>query len=214
MQSIVRPRITDRAAAWRVTSFLVPDERPTARLTREVQTAEGARADLLEAQQQGFDPEGVVPPGEYTCLRVLNPGGWEPVMTDTPAELEDHADLFAHARGRVLLHGLGLGCALSALLADPEVEHVDVVEANADVLSMVAPYYRGYPVAFHHASCVEMAWPDDARWNYVWHDIWTHVSTDNLDDATAEHGIGYGRLAELFAGRADRQGAWALDLVT
>jgi hypothetical protein len=40
------------------------------------------------------------------------------------------------------------------------------------------------------------------------------VSEDNLDDTTAEHGISYTRLAQLFAGRADRQGAWAFDLVT
>ena len=123
-------------------------------------------------------------------------------------------DLFEHAHGRVLLHGLGLGCALSSLLADPAIEHVDVVEANADVIDMVAPYYRGYPVTIHHASCVDKVWPVEARWDYVWHDIWTEVTPENLDDATAEHGISYGRLAQLFAGRADRQGAWAFDLVT
>jgi hypothetical protein len=212
--AIVRPRITDRAAAWRVSSFVVPDERPTARVTAELQTAEGTRRELVEAEEHGLDVHSVVPPGEYVALHVLGPGGWEPVMSDTPAEFEDHADLFAHARGRVLLHGLGLGCALSVLLADPAVEHVDVVEANADVIAMIGPYYRGYPVTIHHASCVDKVWPDDARWSYVWHDIWTHVSEANLDDATAEHGISYARLAQLFAGRADRQGAWAFDLVT
>lgn len=211
---MVRPPITDREAAWRVTSFLEPGERETAALTREVQTAEGFAADLAYAHEHDCDPEGVVPPGEYTTLRVRNPGGWEPVMTDTPAELEDHADLFAHARGRVLIHGLGLGCAVSALLCDPAIEHIDVVEANADVIALVAPAYAAYPVTIHHASCVEKAWPADARWNYVWHDIWTYVSVDNLDDDAAEHGISYGRLANLFAARADRQGAWALDLVT
>lgn len=179
-----------------------------------MQTPAQWELDRAYAREHGLQLDGVVPPGEYICLRVLNPGGWEPVMTDTPAELEDHADLFAHARGRVLVHGLGLGCAISALLTDPAVEHIDVVEANADVIDLVAPSYRGYPVTIHHASCVEKAWPEGTRWNYVWHDIWTYVSTDNLDDDTAEHGISYGRLAQLFADRADRQGAWALDLVT
>ena len=211
---IVRPKITERAAAWRVSSFLVPDARETARLTREVQTAEGARRDVRWAEEHGHDVESVVPAGDYICLRVLNDEGWAPVMTDTPAEYQDHAHLFEHGRGRVLMHGLGLGCALSALLVNPEVEHVDVVDANADVIAMVGPYYRDYPVTIHHASCVDKVWPDDARWDYVWHDIWTYVSEDNLDDETAEHGISYGRLAELFAGRADRQGAWALNLVT
>ena len=192
---------------------MVPDERPTAWLTAELQTEAGTEREFREAEEHGLDVHSVVPPGDYICLRVLYDGVWTPVMTDTPAEYEDHADLFEHARGRVLLHGLGLGCALSALLTNPEVEHVDVVDANADVIDMVAPYYRGHPVTIHHASCVDKVWPDDARWDYVWHDIWTHVTEENLDDATAEHGISYTRLAQLFADRADRQGAWAFDLV-
>ena len=209
----VRPPIADREAAWRVSSFLVPEERPTARLTREVQTPEHTRQGIAQAEALGHDTLSVIPPGEYICLRVLYAGQWWPVMMDTPSELEDHADLFQHARGRVLLHGLSLGCALSALLADPAIEHVDVVEANADVIAMVGPYYDGYPVTIHHASCVDKVWPEDTRWNYVWHDIWTEVTDENLDDATAEHGISYGRLAQQFAGRCDRQGAWAYDLV-
>ena len=174
-----------------------------------MQTPESERHTRLTARPEDY----VLPVGRYAVLYVRNPAGWEPVMADTLVEFDDHADLFEHARGRVLLHGLGLGCALSALLADPAVEHVDVVDQNADVIDMVAPYFDGYPVTIHHASCVEKVWPDDARWDYVWHDIWTHVSEDNLDDATAEHGISYGRLAEMFAGRAGRQGAWAFDLV-
>jgi hypothetical protein len=191
---------------------MAPAERPAARVTREVQTAAGARRDAREAAAHGLDDASVVPPGEYRCLRVLYDGEWWPVMMDTPTEYEDHADLFEHAHGRVLLHGLGLGCAVSALLADPAVEHIDVVEANADVIALVGPYYAGSPVTIHHASCVEKAWPADARWNYVWHDIWTEVAEENLHDDTAEHGISYTRLAQLFAARADRQGAWAFDL--
>jgi hypothetical protein len=41
----------------------------------------------------------------------------------------------------------------------------------------------------------------------------TEVAEEILDDDTAEHGISYSRLAQLFAARADRQGAWAFDLV-
>lgn len=210
---ILRPKLTTREEAWRVSSFLVPELRETAALTREIQTPEGEASDLAIARENGYELDSVVPAGEYMTLRVFYDDGWHPVMTDTPAEYNDHRDLFEHAHGRVLLHGLGLGCALSALLADPAIEHVDVVDANADVIAMVAPYYRGYPVTIHHASCVDKVWPAGTRWNYVWHDIWTYVDDANLDDATAEHGISYGRLAQMFADRADRQGAWAFDLV-
>ena len=187
--------------------------RETAALTHEIQTPEGEANDIAVALEHGYDVSAVVPPGDYMTLRVFYEEGWEAVMTDTPAEFEDHADLFAHAHGRVLLHGLGLGCAVSALLADPAIEHIDVVDANADVIALIAPYYEGYPVTIHHASCVDKVWPEGTRWNYVWHDIWTYVDANNLDDDTAEHGISYGRLAQMFADRADRQGAWAFDLV-
>ena len=211
---IEHPPDSDLYAAWRVSSFLEPDERETARISIEYQTAEHQQVERERAIELGHDVDSVVPPGEYAVLQVLYDGRWWSVMSDTPAEFEDHRDLFEHARGRVLLHGLGLGCALSALLSIPEVEHIDVVDANADVIAMIGPYYEGYPVTIHHASCVDMQWPEDARWDYVWHDIWTAVSEDNLDDETAEHGISYQRLAQMFAGRADRQGAWAFDLVT
>lgn len=209
----VRPPITDRWAAWRVSSFLQPAERADARLTLEHQTAEQAAIDAAWAAENDLHPSAVVPEGDYACMWVRYDDGWASVMTDTPAEFDDHRDLFEHARGRVLLHGCGLGCALSALLADDRIEHVDVVDANADVLALIAPYYRGYPVTFHHASAVEKAWPPGTRWNYVWHDIWTDIDIANLHDDTAEHGISYGRLAQLFADRADRQGAWAFEFV-
>lgn len=180
----------------------------------EVQTVEQYEVNVRYAREHDLDVDSVVPPGEYIALEVRYDGEFWSVMTDTPAEYDDHADLFEHAHGRVLVHGLGLGCAVSSLLTDPAVEHIDVVEANADVIALVGPYYRGYPVTIHHGSCVEIDWPPETRWNYVWHDIWTQINEDNLDDATAEHGISYGRLAQLFADRADRQGAWAFDLVS
>jgi hypothetical protein len=137
---------------------------------------------------------------------------WKCVMSDTPAEYADHRDLIECATGRVLLHGLGLGCALSAILAKPEVTHVDVVEANADVIDMIAPYYANYPVTVYRGSCVGQTWPVGTQWNFVFHDIWTWISAKNLADQTAESGISYRRMFELFADRCDNQVAWAYDI--
>jgi len=62
-----------------------------------------------------------VPPGIYT--RLKKKGAFDPMMTDTPAEVGDHIYFIHRATGRCLLNGLGLGVVLKAILAKPEVTH-------------------------------------------------------------------------------------------
>lgn len=167
-----------------------------------------------------FDPIGAdrfVPVGNYVKLEILKEGHWEVVMSDTPDEMSDHRDALLNASGRVLIHGLGLGCVLHCLLHNPKVTHIDVVEVDEDVVNLVAPFYlnidNGVSLNFHLGSCVDIKWPRGTRWNYVWHDIWTDINTDNLtNDEMAEHGISYATLHRKFSHRADRQGSWAFDL--
>ena len=56
------------------------------------------------------------------------------VMSDTPQEYRDHIAFFGRARGSVLIHGLGLGCALNVLLSMGHVNDITVVEVNPDVI--------------------------------------------------------------------------------
>lgn len=135
------------------------------------------------------------------------------MMSNTPNEIEDHAQVFDHAQGRVLVHGLGLSCVVSGLLAKPEVDHIDVVDNDKNVLALVAPAYRNESrVTIHQGNCLTYEWPDDARWDFVWHDIWARISDTNLIDDEAENGVSYGTLFRRFADRADFQQAWAFDL--
>lgn len=134
-------------------------------------------------------------------------------MSNTAQEIIDHEDVFEQAEGRVLIHGLGLSCVVSGLLAKPEIEHIDVVDINPDVIAMVAPAYeREERVTIHQGNCLTFDWPEGTRWNYVWHDIWAKISASNLVAETAENGISYGLLFERFADRCDEQSAWAFDL--
>lgn len=165
----------------------------------------------------------MVPTGLYTRLLIFqkshrhpdyphNKLEWETVMSDTPDEMNDHEDVILNATGRVLIHGLGLGCVLNCLLYKPDVTHIDVVEINLDVLELIMPFYKAHrKVTFHHDSCVEKKWPKGTRWNYVWHDIWSTISSANLrnsDEYDPEHGISYEKLHRMFGHRCDRQGAW------
>lgn len=137
---------------------------------------------------------------------------WAPIMSDTPAEISEHRHAIENATGRVLIHGLGLGVLVSALLAKPDVKHIDVVEIDREVIALTGGYYSSDPrVRIWRGDAVEKRWPAHKRWDYVWHDIWSHISSRNLTDDEAEHGISYDRIFKLFEGRADLQGAWAYE---
>lgn len=142
-----------------------------------------------------------VAPGTYT--RLTRKGLWDPVMSDTPAEVADHLAAIwqAEARGgRILLNGLGLGMVLKAILTFPNVSQVDVVEVEQDVINLVAPSYPDPRVHIVHADAFQVQWPDDAHWSVVWHDIWPAICSDNLKDMR--------RLRRKYQDKADWQGCW------
>jgi hypothetical protein len=200
---------------WQAYHFDVTEAEVQARTAHIMLTERGAlrRERMLERQ---------VPPGHYITLRRRATAqeiedndirdGWTPVMSDTPAEIEGHFHAIEYGTGRVLIHGLGLGCLVSALLAKPEVTHIDVVEVDPEILTAIGPYYDDDPrVHLHQGDCLTYEWPEGTTWDYVWHDVWSHVSDRNLNPEEAEHGITYGMMFDLFADRADLQGAWAYE---
>ena len=171
-----------RIGKWRVERFTVPEHDPLA-----IRYALSGRA---------------VDPGTYT--RLICDGAWDPLMSDTASEIRDHFPAFAEIRGRggrILINGLGLGVVLKAALAVPTVTHVDVVEINPDVISLVWPTYYTDPRAqVHQADAYQIEWPKDARWNVAWHDIWPNLCTDNLPLMTKLH--------RKYARKVDWQGSW------
>ena len=145
-----------------------------------------------------------VPPGTYT--RLKKEGAWDPMMSDTPAEIGDHLDFVYRAKGRCLLNGLGLGVVLKAILAKPEVTHVDVVEIEQDVINLVWPTYKeGNKVTLYHADALTIEWPKGTTWDCAWHDIWPSICTDNLPEVT--------KLKRKYARRVAYQAAWAEELL-
>lgn len=120
-----------------------------------------------------------VAPGTYTALqRRQADGKLTSVMSDDLPELCRHLEFLLIAEGRVLLTGLGLGCALRGVLARPQVTAVDVVEIDAHVLELVQPHLPADPrLRVHHAEA--RAWiaaHPERTWDCAWHDLWTDRS--------------------------------------
>jgi len=131
---------------------------------------------------------------------TLHEGQGECVMSDDPRELRKHLPIVLAARGRVLVTGLGLGCVVRGLLARPQVEHVDVVELDDDVSTMVWPTFVGNPrVTLHRGDALTYTWPAGTRWDFAWHDIWNE---------TPDTQVIHAQLLERYRAKAAQQGAW------
>jgi hypothetical protein len=146
--------------------------------------------DDLENLRNALDARGTMP-GTYIRLCQQSPnGGWWLWMSDTDAEKRDHfeAAYQIHDRGgRVLIGGLGLGMILRVALLTDGVTHVDVVEINETVIELVGPHYekmaadRGVSLTIHHDDMFSIKWPRGTRWDVVWIDVWSDVTTDDLE---------------------------------
>jgi hypothetical protein len=140
-----------------------------------------------------------IKPGTYTRLVHKDRGV---IMSDVPAEVDDHRFFISAARGHVLINGLGIGMALNAILQPGRpVERVTVVEIDQDVIDLVADHYlKDERVEIVHADAFEYQPPKGIRYGAVWHDIWDEICSDNLDSMKTLHRR-YGR-------RTDWQGSW------
>lgn len=175
-----------KAGPWSVEQFTVEDGIELMRLR-------------LRGQDCGMKPGDV-----YTRLiRTDGHGRNDPMMSDTPSEQRDHHYAIHEMKqrgGRVLINGLGIGMVLNAALAMKNVTHIDVVEIDADVISLVGPHYACDRLTIHHADAFTVEWPKDARWSVAWHDIWTTICTDNLPEM--------GKLHRKYGRRVEWQGSW------
>lgn len=135
-------------------------------------------------------------------LRSLHRDLGEVVMEDTRRELSRHLPIWLAARGRVLVTGLGLGCVVRGLLANPEVTSIDVVEKDAGIVRVVWPEFGSDPrcrLIQGDARTVEIA----GSWDFAWHDL-----HDDDDDPCLQ--TMHAMVIKRFGSRATKQGAWML----
>jgi hypothetical protein len=140
------------------------------------------------------------PAGTYTGLYING----QLVMSDTPDEIRDHLYAMHKATGNVLVNGLGLGMVVQGMARKDVVTHLTVIEINEDVIKLVWPYYKKRFGKKVECICADaFAWkpPKGVRYDYVWHDIWADICSDNLAEMAKLHRK-YGR-------RAAMQDSWA-----
>lgn len=141
---------------------------------------------------------------------------WTPIMSDTPAEIAEHWHAINHATGRVLITGLGLGCLPHALLHKEGVESIDIIEIDHEVIELTGWALLTDPrVTIHRGDAANPLtfFEEGTHFDYCWHDIWSSISDRNLDLKTAEHGLSYDGIMDIYNTALDigTQSAWAWD---
>ena len=173
---------------WRIDHFLLPER---------------AR-NGLHWQDYTLLRHAIYPKIDYSNMHLADDDGriLDIVMEDSPIELSRHLPIWLQAHGRILITGLGLGCVVRGLLASPKIQHIDVIEIDADILSVIGAEFATNPrVSLHHGDALQVEFPQDARWNFAWHDIWTEGNVGLQQE--------HAKLIMRFDRQTGQQGAWA-----
>lgn len=194
--------------------------------TLKEQILAAARAEMIPEAESGLwrvkklrlgkpvstpDPKGRIvtyPAGTFTQLfrhttATMHLLG-ELVMTDAPHELNTHLDFLLRAHGRVLVSGLGLGCVVRGLLANPNVKFVVCLERDLSVLKLVAPHMPTERCSIIVCDALEWCEKNRDAFDCAWHDIWT-----DEENGEGHLQIAHAKLINSMVGRVKFQGAWA-----
>lgn len=122
------------------------------------------------------------------------------VMEDSQRELRKHLPIWMKAKGRVLVTGLGLGCVVRGLLANRDVDRIEVVEIDQDICRIIGYEFAGNPRVGLTLGNAFDEYAVTGKFDFAWHDLWTEG--DGLQLMHAE-------LFEKFSDLCGQQGAWA-----
>ena len=101
-----------------------------------------------------------------------------PIMQDSEAEYREHQWLWDNATGHVLIGGLGIGMVNVALLTNPNVTSVTIIENSQDVLNLVWPHCAK-DNRFNLIQADIETWnpPSGSQWDIAWFDTWTTANS-------------------------------------
>ena len=188
----------------------------SARVTHFTVTRADSSFTALRSVVTGRRAE-IVSPGRYARLSIED----ELVMTDTNMERRTNRPLIEHARGHVLVSGLGLGMVVFGLLAKkPAIRSLVVLEVSPDVIALIQPYLPvdarltivqvdvfGWDGWQDHA---EHGWQGQGwrgrsprrglsrkgpQFDTIYFDIWPSIQASNIPSAELLRGLAAGRVA-------------------
>lgn len=177
---------------------------------------DSAKFDMLRSAFGGYGSRAVRP-GNYTRLSV-DGCLW---MSDTPAEIGDHMELFREVRGaarrvdshgedevKILIHGCGLGVATKGCIMtcaeEGKTAKLTIVEVEPRVIATTGAYWQErYPGQIEMVEGDALEWkpPRGETWHIAWHDIWPMICLDNKDEMSRMH--------RRFGRRVEWQSSWA-----
>lgn len=102
-------------------------------------------------------------------------------MTTADNERAECTAALKHARGRVLICGLGLGYVIYPLLFRDDVEEIVVVEWSQPIIDAVWPHVKVADANGRKARVVHAdvrSYVPDVAFDYVWLDIWDDADRD------------------------------------
>lgn len=155
---------------WEVIKFTITEEEAKFYNMRNIIN----RRSLLNVEQ-----------GEF--VRLVK-GGSEVVMSNTLMELETNQVAYENATGNVLIAGLGMGMILDAILSKPDVTKVRIIELDQDIIDNIGVLYKDHPkVEIVQGSIFDYTLQKDEYYNYIWFDIWTYITNDNIEEILELH---------------------------
>ena len=180
----VSPNQTSQPTSFKLGSCSTPCGRRGPWAIEEFEVSEtDARIFNMRASMRPGARVFSVQPGRYKRLIHDSRGV---VMSNTHMEVFTNRQAFAASKGFVLINGLGMGMLLEAILAKPEVNRVRVVELDDDVLKLVGPHFSSDPrVELVHHDALTYKPPRGEQYDFVWHDIWDTITSDNLPQMKA-----------------------------
>ena len=148
-------------------------------------TMEQARFETIHMTYAGHGSRAPVA-GLFTVL--YRKGGV--IMSDTPAEMNDHRYFVHRAKGNILINGLGLGVVVHNLLLKEDVKHITIIEISEDLIDLVGEHYQSLgngQITIIHADALIYASRKGECFDAVWHDIWPTLSIDNISTMSTLH---------------------------
>tara|TARA_R100000988_G_C3994780_1_gene165042 strand:+ start:155 stop:721 length:567 start_codon:yes stop_codon:yes gene_type:complete len=150
----------------------------------------------LEMKNENYD--------NYTVL--LKDGCPMPIMQDSEAEYNEHEWLWNYAEGHVVIGGLGIGMCHQALIDNPDVTSVTIVEISQDVIDLVwDDCVKDDTFSIVLGDFEEWTPPEGTEIDTVWADTWLVDNTLDINQYT-------NKIVENYSWYTNNIGFWGQDL--